>query len=871
MISEYFQKRFGFRSAVRQRRRVRPVVEQCEDRTVPSVLDLTGGTTSGFLNGGLFQLMNQQPAGSGVIDSFVRIHATGCCDTTPEGHNTSGRNPGSPKLNFDENSSPVFTHNLQLRDVPRVQVDSRWYREFRLDFNEPNNNPAVPVSLNKVKIFTSATGSLLATPPNLGTLGTLRWDMDGGTASAGTTSGADQDAAAPSANGNWVKMNDRNHGSGQADMRLLVPESAFNGVQNDHYIYLFSRFGDTLAMSGGYEEWYVGPAARQEAVNVVTRIDRELPGGGEEQGPIGSVFNVPLGSVVHDHSFVTPADGTGAPTGTVAYSFWTNGTCSGDPVRSTTVALGSQSPSEGPLAAGDYSFAARYSGDGSFSAGTAECEPLHVNKGTLTLTTVMHDAAHGLVNDGGHVPLGTVMHDNAALTGAHPSFAPTGAVSFTLTGPSSNTLTTLPGEAGFYATSSNSVALVPGNYAFNASYAGDSNYNAIASGAHNPETFVVDKGTLTLTTVMHNAAHGQVNDGGHVPLGTMMHDNAALTGAHPSFAPTGAVTFTLTGPGGTSTLATAASEAGFYATSADSAALAAGNYAFNASYAGDSNYNAIASGAHNSETFVVDKANVNIRTEVHNNAHQDITNTIVLNGTPIHDAAFVTGQVGAFGIGGTVTYRFYDTNDCTGSSTSETVAVGSESSVLTPSGGFHSYCATYDGDANYNGSVGAPEPFTVLTRQNGRTPGFWSNQNGEAALNSLGMDNMLALLRSYNLKDDAGNDFDPTTYAQLQDFLLGTNATNMAGMLSRHLAATVLNVQAGFVSGSGLVYVPLFGLTGNTGPGNQFRTVNDLIGLANAELGLHPTAFAGDPWRTFQEQLKNALAAINQNDPVFLP
>src|SRR5262245_45467587 len=256
-------------------RRPRLQITPLEDRTVPTVLDLTGGTTSGVLNGGFFELMGQQPAGSGVIDSFVRLDSHGN-STTEEGHNSSGRNQGSPKLNFDENSSPTFTHNLQLQDVPKVKVGNTWYREFLLDVNEPNNGSAVPVSLNKFKVFTSGTGSLLISGTNLSGLGTLRYDMDTGTASAGATSGADGDSAAPSPGGNWVSLNDVNHGSGQADLRVLVPESAFGNAKATDFVYLFSRFGDTSAMTGGYEEWYVGPAKNETPVNVVTQIDQNI-------------------------------------------------------------------------------------------------------------------------------------------------------------------------------------------------------------------------------------------------------------------------------------------------------------------------------------------------------------------------------------------------------------------------------------------------------------------------------------------------------------------------------------------------------------------------------------------------------------------
>src|SRR5262249_36043042 len=161
-----------------------------------------------------------------------------------------------------------------------------------------------------------STSSLLVSGTDISGLGALRYDMDSGTASAGATSGADQDSAAPSPDGNWVGLFDKNHGSGQADLRVLIPNSAFAGAQSTDYVYLFSRFGDTAAMTGGFEEWYVG---EQNAlpVGVVTRIDQDIPG-----GEIQNVTQVPLGGTVHDHAFVTVTGTTDAvTTGSVTFSF----------------------------------------------------------------------------------------------------------------------------------------------------------------------------------------------------------------------------------------------------------------------------------------------------------------------------------------------------------------------------------------------------------------------------------------------------------------------------------------------------------------------------------------------------------------------
>lgn len=145
----------------------------------------------------------------------------------------------------------------------------------------------------------------------------------------------------------------------------------------------------------------------------------------------------------------------------------------------------------------------------------------------------------------------------------------------------------------------------------------------------------------------------------------------------------------------------------------------------------------------------------------------------------------------------------------------------------------------------------------------GRTLGFWSNKNGQAVMNDGGeMESELALLRSYNLKNSLGVDFDPQNYSSFRSWLLGANATNMAYMLSAQLAAMILNVEANFVKGDALVYAPG---CGNTGINSDFITINDLISKANESLKSYPLTLSGHPARAEQECLKNALDWANNN------
>ena len=143
----------------------------------------------------------------------------------------------------------------------------------------------------------------------------------------------------------------------------------------------------------------------------------------------------------------------------------------------------------------------------------------------------------------------------------------------------------------------------------------------------------------------------------------------------------------------------------------------------------------------------------------------------------------------------------------------------------------------------------------------GRTPGFWSNKNGEAKLLDGSPSSLLPelnLLGSLNLVDANGNAFDPVDYPSFRAWLLGSDATNMAYKLSSHLAAMRLNVEAGFVNGNAL-YAPYGG------------TINALINAANTSLGLYPYTPSGHPQRANQEQLKNFLDALNNGSGVVSP
>lgn len=209
--------------------------------------DLSAGG-SATVNGAILSTNDQQPTGSGVIHSFVRISDAN--DDCVQGYNTDAR-----PLEFDENTSPTFTRDLLLSAVPIVTIGGVAYREFLLDINQTGSDPLL--SLNDVEIYVHSTASI--TGYNSGALAALTpvWDLD----SAGNVN---------------VTLNYLlNSGSGSGDLFLYVPNALFTGGTQ---VTLFSSFGIPNNNNDGFEEWAV-----------------RLPSGGQASEPgILALFGIAL-------------------------------------------------------------------------------------------------------------------------------------------------------------------------------------------------------------------------------------------------------------------------------------------------------------------------------------------------------------------------------------------------------------------------------------------------------------------------------------------------------------------------------------------------------------------------------------------------
>jgi hypothetical protein len=196
--------------------------------------DLTGAAPSVTLNGAIYAFGNTGAAGTGNIDSFVRVQKNG----SEQGYNTSANS-----FPFDEKAGN-FTHNIQAGQIPVVKLLNVPYFQFILDINETQGQKNSFLSLDKVQIFTSAVGSKNTTV--LSNLGTLRYEL-----------GAGNEVLLDSARAG--------SGSGKIDMTLLVPLSNFApDLKPSDFVYLYSQFGlktsdaqHKWSTSGGFEEWAV--------------------------------------------------------------------------------------------------------------------------------------------------------------------------------------------------------------------------------------------------------------------------------------------------------------------------------------------------------------------------------------------------------------------------------------------------------------------------------------------------------------------------------------------------------------------------------------------------------------------------------------
>jgi len=225
-------------------------------------VDLTFDGASGTINGGVFQTAGVQAAGTGVFNTFVRIQNTG----TEQGYNTDAA------AQFDEKAS--FHHSVLLANIPIVIGDGTGgtdegvaYREFRLDLNEGTTDTNPFLSLDALQIWQEEAGNLTNFTAGSGFAGAhtnfLVYNLDAG-------------------GNHWVGLNDAlSHGSGQSDIRILIPDSTFINDAGHRYVTLYSQFGVQSGWNsgGGFEEWSLNNNHTGPTDAIAVHKTATVPGG----------------------------------------------------------------------------------------------------------------------------------------------------------------------------------------------------------------------------------------------------------------------------------------------------------------------------------------------------------------------------------------------------------------------------------------------------------------------------------------------------------------------------------------------------------------------------------------------------------------
>ena len=188
-----------------------------------TIVDLTTSlTANGSINGALFFATDQQAAGTGFIDPFLRVQG----NDFEQGYNTDGGFP------FNDKNPHNFQHSVQLSSLAQFDVDGTQYFKFMLDANQSGQSNHT-FTLTQLQFYTSndpaQTTTVFAADGTL-SLGQLAYNLNIG-------GGTDNSVITTST------------GSGKFDAVVYVPVSFFNPTDRFVYLY-FAGKGN-----GGFEEW----------------------------------------------------------------------------------------------------------------------------------------------------------------------------------------------------------------------------------------------------------------------------------------------------------------------------------------------------------------------------------------------------------------------------------------------------------------------------------------------------------------------------------------------------------------------------------------------------------------------------------------
>ncbi|QAZ42755.1 SdrD B-like domain-containing protein [Mesorhizobium sp. Pch-S] len=284
-----------------------------------------GGDPTHNIGGALFQVYHVksdfgQSAGTGTFDTFVQVQGPNN-PPTEQGYNydRSGTYGDVLSPQYNENTSGEHNTALLLSEIPIVTINGVNYREFLLDSNEATGANKEFISLDSLQIFQETSGTLGVGHVSPGA--NTPFTPGSGFGVAGEHLVYNMDAS-----GNvWVAMNSTlSSGSGDSDIRVLVPDSAFLHDAAHQYIYVYSAFGfqgGDWQTNSGFEEWGTNPAALI-TFDISGKKYTDANGDGLVVGDVGlggiTIYiekDGIAGLTAGDKSTVTAADGSWSFTG----------------------------------------------------------------------------------------------------------------------------------------------------------------------------------------------------------------------------------------------------------------------------------------------------------------------------------------------------------------------------------------------------------------------------------------------------------------------------------------------------------------------------------------------------------------------------
>ena len=294
---------------------------------------------------------------------------------------------------------------------------------------------------------------------------------------------------------------------------------------------------------------------------------------------------------------VTPAAGTGTPTGDISIIAETS---VAGVMQRYTLTSGAYSGSINGLSGGNYNIHVHYAGDGTFAPSDSASVPVQIGKENSNVAATVQYFTPGRVTTGATViPYGSLIDLIATATAASASGTPSG--TFTIT-PSLNGTALAPlkvtvdsvGDGNFISGASytslevgvNYPTLTPGAYTVTSAYSGDASFNASST----TTAFTVSQLTPTGT---FSSSSSYITSASPV---TLNYSVAQVTASYfPTLAafPTGTVTFTDTTSG--TVLGTANLNGAGVASFVTTGITINGANTISATYSGDNNYATITS------------------------------------------------------------------------------------------------------------------------------------------------------------------------------------------------------------------------------------------------------------------------------------